>query len=83
MKAAILLVFWTIFGLIGLAAGLAGNFVGWFFVLLAVGSIVGTLSSKNRSDQDKEEQSGNGVGSYWDLGGCSGGGCGGCGGCGG
>ena len=83
MKVAILLVFYTIFGLIGLKTGLAGNFVGWFFVLAAIWSIVVTLSSKSRGDEGKDEQSSNGAGSFWDIGGCGDGGCGGCGGCGG
>ena len=80
MKVAIYTVSWTIFGLIGLETALAGNFAGWLCVLAAVWSIVATFSSRSRCDKAKEERSGNGVGSHWDVGGCDGGGwCGGSG----
>jgi len=82
MKVAISVVFWTVLGLIGLKIGLAGNFMGWVFILTAVWSVAATLFSKSRGNGGKDEQSGNVVGSFWDIGGC-GGGCGGCGGCGG
>lgn len=60
---------WIIFGAIGFWLGMAGNLMGWVFVLAAAWSIVATIRGQTDA---KDGQAGSN--SWFDIGGC--GGCG-------
>ena len=59
-----------IFGAFGFSLGIAGNLIGWVFVLAAAWSIVATI----RGQADAKDSQ-----VWFDIGGCGGDGCGGCG----
>lgn len=77
MKTAISLIFYTVFGFIGLMGGLAGHVFGWLFVAAAVWGFYAAIRDHGKPEDPKTD--GSGTGSWFEIGG----GCGGCGGCGG
>ena len=72
MNKALNVLGWIIFGAIGFSLGMAGNLMGWVFVLAAAWSIVATICGQ----ADAKDGQG-GSNSWFDIGGR--GGCGGCG----
>jgi hypothetical protein len=77
MNKAVTVLVSIIWGAVGFWLGMAGNLMGWVFVLIAALSIVATI--RGQADA-KDGQSGSN--SWFDIGGCGGDGDGGCGGCG-
>jgi hypothetical protein len=73
MNKAVNVIGWFIFGIIGFSVGMAGNLMGWVFLVAAAWSIVATV--RGQADVKDGQAGGN---SWFDIGGC--GGCGGCGG---
>ena len=65
MNKAVNVLGWIIFGAIGFSLGMAGNLMGWVFVLAAAWSIVATIRGQGGSN------------SWFDIGGDDGGGDGG------
>ncbi|HET7911169.1 MAG TPA: hypothetical protein VFL49_04015 [Pseudolabrys sp.] len=77
MNKAVNVLGWIIFGAIGFSLGMAGNPMGWVFVLAAAWAIIATI----RGQADAKDGQAGSSNSWFDIGGCGGcsGGCGGCG----
>lgn len=75
MKRAVSVGFWTLFSVLGLSVGVAGNPVGWFVLVAGICFVVAAIRAEG---DGKGDQSSDITLSITGDGGC--GGCGGCGG---